>query len=120
MYSKQFGERLRKLRLQKGLTMKELGKIFSLAESTISGYENGTRKPDMDLIARFADFFEVTTDYLYGRTDNPRETVQKKENKNLFFFDIEGLTEEEIEEIKRHIEYVKWKAKQERGKNKNG
>jgi transcriptional regulator with XRE-family HTH domain len=115
MYSKKFGERLRKLRLQKNLTMKEFGKIFSLAESTISGYENGTRKPDMDLIAQFADFFEVTTDYLYGRTDNPNETVEKKENRNLFFFDMEDLTEEEIEDIKKHIEYVKWKAKQERG-----
>lgn len=65
-----FGVRLRELRREKGLTMKELGKKFSLAESTISGYENGNRKPDLDMIDAFADYFEVSTDYLLGRTDN--------------------------------------------------
>lgn len=64
-----FGTRLRELRKEKNLTMKELGKKFSLAESTISGYENGNRKPDSEIINSFADYFEVSTDYLYGRTD---------------------------------------------------
>ncbi|KIL74180.1 helix-turn-helix domain-containing protein [Bacillus badius] len=66
-----FGARLRELRKKKKMTMKELGAKFSLAESTISGYENGNRKPDLELINAFADFFEVSVDYLLGRTDNP-------------------------------------------------
>lgn len=111
MYSKNFGQRLRKLRLEKKLTMKELGKIFSVAESTISGYENGNRKPDIETVGRFADFFEVNVDYLIGRKNSPNDNTSE----NLFFFDMEGLTEEEIEDIKRHINYVKWKAKEDRG-----
>lgn len=66
-----FGSRLRELRKIKGLTMKELGKKFSLAESTISGYENGNRRPDLEMIDAFADFFNVSSDYLLGRSDNP-------------------------------------------------
>lgn len=106
MDKKAFGKRLKKLRLEKKLTAKEFGEIFSLAESTISGYENGNRKPDMETLMKFADFFEVSMDYLYGRE-------QKQEN--IFFFDMEGLSQEEIEDIKRHIDYVKWKSKHERG-----
>ncbi|UOQ47208.1 helix-turn-helix domain-containing protein [Gracilibacillus caseinilyticus] len=109
MDEKILGKRIRKLRQDKKLTMKQLGEKFSLAESTISGYENGNRKPDMDLVIKLADFFEVSVDYLYGREE------KQLDHDNLFFFDMEGLTEEEINDIKRHIDYVKWKAKQERG-----
>lgn len=68
-------ERLRQLRKAKKLTMKELGKKFNLAESTISGYENGIRKPDIELVERFASFFGVSTDYLLGRTEYPQGIV---------------------------------------------
>lgn len=63
---------MRELRKSKKLTMKELGKIFSLAESTISGYESGARKPDIDQVKKFADYFNVQTDYLLGRTDEKK------------------------------------------------
>ncbi|MFC5987195.1 helix-turn-helix domain-containing protein [Marinicrinis lubricantis] len=68
------GNRLRKLRKERGLTAKEFGQRFQLAESTISGYENGKREPDSDKLNSFADFFGVTTDYLLGRTDDPERT----------------------------------------------
>jgi repressor LexA len=62
-----FGTRLRKLRKQNNLTMKELGRKLNLAESTISGYENGNRKPDMNIVQHFADYFGTSVDYLLGR-----------------------------------------------------
>lgn len=61
------GERLRKLRKQHKLTMKELGRRLNLAESTISGYESGNRKPDMFIVEQLADFFDTSVDYLLGR-----------------------------------------------------
>lgn len=64
-----FASRLREQRLQHGLTMKQLGESVNLAPSTISGYENGTRKPDMDILYLLADTFSVSVDYLLGRTD---------------------------------------------------
>ncbi|WP_240417864.1 helix-turn-helix domain-containing protein [Paenibacillus periandrae] len=42
--------------------MKELGSKFNLAESTISGYENETRKPDTDIMEKITDFFGVSVD----------------------------------------------------------
>lgn len=70
------GKRLRELRKENNLTMKELGEKFNLAESTISGYENETRKPDMDTLGRFANFFGTTVDYLLGRSDIKIEGIK--------------------------------------------
>ncbi|MCL6661736.1 MULTISPECIES: helix-turn-helix domain-containing protein [Paenibacillus] len=84
------GKRLRNLRKEKGLTMKDLGKKFSLAESTISGYENETRKPDLETVDKFADFFEVSADYLMGRS------VSKATSGGSAYMDGgKGWTEEE-------------------------
>jgi len=69
------GERLKELRKQKKLTAKQCGEKFNLAESTISGYETGNRKPDFVTLEKFADFFGVTTDYLLGRTDDPNMII---------------------------------------------
>lgn len=62
------GQRLRSLRKEKKMTMKELGARLQLAESTISGYETGSREPDLDVVTKLADMFEVSTDYLLGRS----------------------------------------------------
>lgn len=63
------GERLRKLRLERKLTQKELGKKVNVTKVSISGYENGIRNPDTETLQALADFFDVSTDYLLGRTE---------------------------------------------------
>jgi transcriptional regulator with XRE-family HTH domain len=111
-----FGKRLRELRKEKKLTMKELGKKFNLAESTISGYENENRKPDMDIIKQFADFFETSVDYLLGRTNDPsisKVVTYNSEVETLILESLEGLSEDQIKEVKKHIEYLRWKARHE-------
>lgn len=65
---------LKNLRIEKGLSLKELGYTIGVAESTISLYENNKRQPDFETLIRIADFFGVTIDYLLGRTDEPTPT----------------------------------------------
>jgi|GEM_PF-672739 len=65
-------ERIKKLRLENKYTVKELGNIFHLSESTISLYESGKRTPNKDFIIRMSNFFNVSTDYLLGNSDIPR------------------------------------------------
>lgn len=102
-----FNERLRGLRKKENLTMKELGKKFNLAESTISGYENGKRKPDMELIQSFADFFGVSTDYLLGRSNN-YNFEDKEEFDSLA--EINRLIKEYGIEQSGFFDIEKWKA----------
>lgn len=66
-----FGERLVKLRKDKGYTQKSLAAEIGLTERTIQNYEAG-RVPDLDELIKVADFFDVSLDYLVGRSDNPK------------------------------------------------
>lgn len=61
--------RLRELRRAKGLTLKEVGSLVGVAESTMSLYESGKRQPDYEMLQALAEFFGVSTDYLLGRSD---------------------------------------------------
>ncbi len=66
-----FADRLVFLRQKKGLTQVELAKEMNITRSALSLYELGKREPDFALLSRFAEFFNVTTDYLMGRSDTP-------------------------------------------------
>lgn len=62
---------LKQLRIQKDLSQKELAARLSLSPGTISNYENGIHEPDLDTLCRFADLYDVSLDYLLGRTAYP-------------------------------------------------
>lgn len=62
--------RLRQLRKQQKITMRDFGHLFGLAESTISLYETGKRQIDNETLIKFANYFNVTTDYLLGNDIN--------------------------------------------------
>ena len=68
--------RLRELRKTKGLTQKNIAEIFNLDTSSICKYESGQATPQADIVKKFAEFFQVTTDYLYGLSDNPNPPLQ--------------------------------------------
>lgn len=97
-------QRLRELRKAKGLSMKELGKMFGLAESTISLYESGKRQPDTEIIKRFANFFGVSVDYLLGvsQEEEPEYTEDEKELFEL----MAQLTDEEAQEMLNFLQYL--------------
>lgn len=51
--------------------MEQLGEQVGSTKATIGNFENGNKKPSLDLLIKLADYFEVSIDYLVGRTDNP-------------------------------------------------
>ena len=59
---------LKSLRVAKGLTQDELSKQLNISRSTIGMYEKGAREPDFETLELIADYFNVDTDYLLGRT----------------------------------------------------
>ncbi|MBP2635509.1 MAG: putative prophage LambdaCh01, repressor protein [Firmicutes bacterium] len=65
-----FAHRLKELRADKNLTQLEFGALFNLSKQTISGYEKGDASPPLETLQKFADYFNVTTDYLLGRESN--------------------------------------------------
>ena len=64
-----FSERLKELRLEKGLSQTQLAKETKLSQSAIGYWETSQRIPNADAVITLAKFFNVSTDYLLGVVD---------------------------------------------------
>lgn len=69
MIKENFNDRFKLLRKQKKVTQKEIAAIFGKTESLIRKYENGSAFPSVPGLIEFAKYFEVSTDYLLGLTE---------------------------------------------------
>ncbi|MGX7200638.1 helix-turn-helix domain-containing protein [Enterococcus nangangensis] len=77
-----FNERLKALRKKNKLTQSELSKKLNIKPVTISSYELGNSTPNNDMLIALSKIFDVSTDYLLGRTDDP-SPLSKEEKRNL-------------------------------------
>ena len=64
--------RLKKIRKQHGISQLKLALDLNMNQNTISRYENMEREADYKTLIKFADYFDVSLDYLFGRTDNKK------------------------------------------------
>ena len=62
-----FPQRLKELRLKKGLTQTELGEKVGVKQNTYTNWENGKREPNFEIVIKLADLLEVSVDWLFGR-----------------------------------------------------
>lgn len=72
-----FNDRLRELRDSSKMTSKELAKKLNIAESKLSYYMSGDREPSYDLLIAIANEFDVTTDYLVGKSNQKTYAEEK-------------------------------------------
>lgn len=66
-----FNERLKELRTNKCLSQKQLSVEIGISDRGIQRYEYGEREPSMSTLISLADYFDVSLDYLVGRSDDP-------------------------------------------------
>jgi len=64
--------RIRELRKNKNITQLKMAMDLNTTQNTISRYETGASSPGLDELVMIADYFGVSLDYLFGRTDNPQ------------------------------------------------
>jgi transcriptional regulator with XRE-family HTH domain len=104
---KSFGERLKKVRIDRGLRQEDIGAIVHVGKSTVSQWENNIHVPDIETIVKIANYLNVTSDYLLGLTNvrNPIETIAAHH-------DGDEWTEEELAEIEKFKEFVRMKRQQ--------
>lgn len=60
--------KLKELRIEKGSTQRDVADFVCCTPLTYSRYEREEREPDIDMLCRLADYFQVTVDYLIGHT----------------------------------------------------
>ena len=105
--------RIRELRKTRGMTMKQLGEVVGLAESTISQYETGKRQPDNETLLKLGELFEVTVDYLLGAAQKETAPTPKSERsieKDDLKFALWGtsdIDDDLLDEVKRFADFAK-------------
>lgn len=96
--------RLKQLRLERGLLQSDIAKVIKKSERIVGFYETGERDMNTETLSTLADFFNVSIDYLLGKND-----IRNIEDEFKFAYhkEIEGLTEEEIKEALEFYKMVK-------------
>lgn len=98
--------RIGELRRERGLTLKQMGKILNIRDNTLSQYETGKREPQFGMMRSIADFFDVSLEYLMGETDTrdyPLATdddavdlLRKLQTNQINYYDISKETSFEL------------------------
>mgnify|MGYP004459734371 FL=1 len=70
-FRKNFSERLSALRKEKNISLKELGYILGVTDESVRLLEKSKRSPSFEILCALADYFNVSLDYLVGRSDDP-------------------------------------------------
>lgn len=113
--------RLRELRLEKGLLQSDIAKIINKSERTVGFYETGDRDMGTETLGILSNFFEVTIDYLLGKSDerNPKETDPLGLAKIGFNMkDYNPPTETQKQQIKGLLEIIMKDNKKDNKENK--
>lgn len=114
-----FSERLKSLRCEMNISQQELANKIGTSKSSINMYERGEREPNLDRVKMFADFFDVGTDYLLGKSDDKRSIKESRKYSRMIIETVEdyrkahNLTKEQMEE------YLDWDDMYEELENEN-
>ncbi|MFS9115861.1 helix-turn-helix domain-containing protein [Streptococcus infantis] len=78
-----FSERLKQLRLEKGLTQKEVADLVNVNRVTYTNWEKGNREPSFEKLFLLAESLGTNIDYLLGNSDNPKKSTTQDEDINF-------------------------------------
>ena len=108
------GEKIKELRKNSKITQEQLGNAIGVSKMAISYFEKGKKSPGRESLEKIADYFDVTTDYLLGRSEDPElneedDKVVSEEGKNIMSL-IESLPEDERkkawEQLEMYVTYM--------------
>lgn len=102
-----FGERLKLLREEKNYTQQDLADLLKVGRPTIAGYETKGKQPDYEKLVLLAEIFNVTIDYLVGRTNirNFSQPIVALHREDGYEEDLPDEARKEIEEFKKFIRH---------------
>lgn len=100
------GKRIRELRVNARLSQTQFANVLHVRNSTLSQYESGHRSPNDQIKRRIADYFNVSLDYLLGRTSEASSVSHQKKT-NVFSIEVDirkhNLNRQELEDLRQAL-----------------
>ncbi|WP_312130800.1 helix-turn-helix domain-containing protein [Lysinibacillus capsici] len=106
-----FGQKLAQLRKEKNLSQYKLAELMNFSRGQIANYEQGSREPDFETLERFADFFDVSIDYLLGRSNEPKSYIDQLREANSHL---------DTQDMSKQLEFFQTKLKSDENLTFNG
>ena len=111
------GDRIKSLRESEGLTQIQLSKKLNISNTTLSQYESGVRVPSDEIKTKIAIIFDVSLDYLMGRTDI-RTTMSKSgqqltEEQKAVLLSVSDLSVSDLQKVIDYAELLKLRQSQQ-------
>ena len=103
--------RVRELREKIGLQQKQLAIDLGVSQPTVCDWEGGKKEPSFRSAIKIAEYFNVSTDYLLGRSDDPTppnetRTIADDDIKFALTGGLSKMTDAQYEEVKRYARYI--------------
>jgi len=91
------GDNIRKLRVAAGLSQYDLSRCLNIHPAAISGWERGIRNPDLGMVSKIAEYFNVSTDFILGKEGSAEELASIPEDLKVSFRQVDwnALSEDE-------------------------
>ena len=102
---KAFGERIRNLRVEKGVSQGELAEYLNVTSSCVANWEIGSRAPDINIWGKLSEFFDVSVDYLCCRS-NQKNYIDKSESTTDNILDLSVLSDENRDRVKKYFDFL--------------
>ena len=103
-------QRLREMREKKGENQEQIAKLLGISRTSNTKYENGLHDPSMESLNILAEHFNVSTDYLLGRTDDPTPPGDDREISDddirFALFDGKKVDDETFAAVKRYAQFL--------------
>ena len=99
---KSFAQILSELRRTAGLSQRKAAADLNISQALLSHYENGAREPGLNFVCRVCDYYNVTANYLLGRSPNPDGVDRGADIARVFIAEMRSLankTEAALEEL---------------------
>lgn len=112
-----FSKRLKELRIERDLSQQKIADYLGITRQGYGKYEDGKSQPDQQSLVMLAKFFDVTTDYLLGKSNRTHvtesdekaalieEMARKYPDAEIMFDNLAGMTVEELKEVDDFIRF---------------
>ena len=108
-----FGDRLKKLRLARGLNQSEIAEELDMPQKTYSNYERNEREPSSTVLIKLGAYFGVSLDYLLGyHCVNAESPPPVKDEREAIKETLMQLDDKSLDELEKFIDYLIWKEEQ--------